>query len=101
MLDIIRILAYTVTSIGLIYCAIDDNNRGNRADIVWAALAAQNISVLSLLALDLGTVVVWMETRYLLTPTAIVAAVAVFYHAAMRIAERMQASRPQRQEVSR
>lgn len=101
MLDILRIFAYTITSIGLFYCAIDDNSRGNRTDIVWAALAAQNVSVLALMALDFGNVVMWMETRYLLTPTAIVAAVAVFYHAAVRVAERMQkSSLRHRQEVS-
>lgn len=88
MLDLLRIVAYAMLSLAFAYNAVDDNQANQRTDIVWAALAAEHIAVLTLLALDLGDVVSWMDARLLLTPTTVVAALAVTWQTSRRLAGR-------------
>lgn len=86
--SIARVVAYTVISLSFVYNAIDDNIQNRRTDIVWAALAAEHIAVLALLALDLGDVVSWMDTRLYLTPTTAIAALAVAWQTSQRLIAR-------------
>ena len=90
---IARIIAYTVISISFVYNAIDDNVQNRRTDIVWAALAAEHIAVLALLALDLGDIVMWMDARLWLTPTTTIAALAVAWQTSQRIAAKRRMER--------
>lgn len=83
--DISRIIAYAIQSLLLVYLAIDDYENNRKSDIVWAALAAQSIAVLALLSLDVGSIVVWVEARYILTLPAAAAAVSVAWYASRRI----------------
>lgn len=85
--DVLRIVAYTVISLSFVYNAIDDHVQHRHTDIVWAALAAEHIAVLALLALDLGNVVSWMDSRLYLTPTTAIAALAVGWQTGQRIVE--------------
>lgn len=85
---IVRIVAYAVISLSFVYNAIDDNIQNRRTDIVWAALAAEHIAVLALLALDLGDVVMWMDARLFLTPTTAIAALAVAWQTSQRLIAR-------------
>lgn len=94
--DLIRIAAYSVASVGLTFFALDDFNEGRRTAIIWAAMAFQNVMVLALLALDLSAAVAWMEARYLLTPSAVFAAVAIGYNTFVRAQEILQTSREDR-----
>lgn len=87
--DIARIIAYAVQSLLLVYLAIDDYEQGRKSDIVWAALGVQSIAVLALLSLDIGSIIVWMEARYILTLPAAVAAVAVAWYAGRRIIQQI------------
>lgn len=86
-LDIARIVAYAIAAISMAFLAIDDYHQGRRTDIAWAALAMQNLAVLALLAMDLSAAVAWMEQRWMLTPFAIVNAVAIPYVAFSRARE--------------
>ena len=88
ILDLLRIVAYTIISLAFVYNAIDDNQRNRRTDVVWASLATEHIAVLTLLALDLGDIVSWMDARLLLTPTTVVAALAVAWQTSQRLLER-------------
>lgn len=90
---IARIIAYTVISISFVYNAIDDNVQNRRTDIVWAALAAEHIAVLALLALDLGDIVMWMDARLWLTPTTAIAALAVAWQTSQRIVAKRRAEK--------
>lgn len=87
VLDIVRIFAYGIAAISMAFLAIDDYHQGRRTDIAWAALAMQNLAVLALLAMDLSAAVAWMEQRWMLTPFAIVNAVAIPYVAFSRARE--------------
>jgi hypothetical protein len=91
--DLVRIASYTVASIGLVFFALDDCSRKQPTSILWSALALQNVMVLALLALDLSAAVVWMEARYMLTPSAIFAAIAIGYNMFVRAQEMVQAHR--------
>lgn len=97
-LDLVRIASYTVASIGLVFFALDDCSQGRSTSILWSALALQNVMVLALLALDLSAAVVWMEARYMLTPSAVFAAVAIGYNLTLRVAEMVQAHREMMQQ---
>lgn len=93
--DLVRVVSYSVASIGLIFFALDDYNRDRRTAIIWAAMALQNVMVLALLALDLSAAVAWMEARYMLTPSAIFAAAAIGYNMVLRAKEIWQAHQQQ------
>lgn len=95
--DLIRVAAYSVASVGLIFFALDDYNEGRRTAIIWAAMAFQNVMVLALLALDLSAAVAWMEARYLLTPSAVFAAVAIGYNTVVRAQEMLREQSPNRE----
>jgi hypothetical protein len=92
-LDLVRIASYTIASIGLIFFALDDCSRKRSTSILWSALALQNVMVLALLALDLSAAVAWMEARYMLTPSAVFAAVAISYNLTLRAREMIEAHR--------
>lgn len=85
--DLVRVAAYSIASVGLIFFTLDDYNERRRTAIIWAALALQNVMVLALLALDLSAAVAWMEARYLLTPSAVFAAIAIGYNMMVRAQE--------------
>lgn len=93
--SIVRIIAYTIISVSFVFNAIDDNIQNRRTDIVWAALAAEHIAVLALLALDLGDVVSWMDTRLYLTPTTAIAALAVAWQTSQRVIARTRSEEEQ------
>jgi hypothetical protein len=94
--DLVRVAAYSVAAVGLIFFALDDYNEDRRTAIIWAAMAFQNVMVLALLALDMSAAVAWMEARYLLTPSAVFAAVAIGYNTVVRAQEMLQTSREER-----
>lgn len=94
--DLIRVAAYSVASVGLAFFALDDFAGGRRTAIIWAAMALQNVMVLALLALDLSAAVVWAEARYLLTPSAVFAAIAIGYNTFVRAQEILQTIREDR-----
>jgi hypothetical protein len=97
-LDLVRIASYTVASIGLIFFALDDCSRKRSTSILWSALALQNVMVLALLALDLSAAVAWMEARYMLTPSAVFAAIAIGYNLTLRVGEMVEAHRAMMQQ---
>lgn len=90
--DVIRVVAYAAQSLILVYLAIDDYERGRKSDIVWAALAIQSMSVLALLSLDIGSVIVWIEARYILTLPATVATIVIGWFAGRRLMEQLPRS---------
>lgn len=87
LLDLIRLISYAATSIGAIVLAVDDFLNNRRSDIAWATFSLQYLATIAIFAMDLSGAVAWMEQRYLLTPFAIVGAIAVPYVAAARLAE--------------
>lgn len=87
ILDLIRLIAYAATSIGAFVLAVDDFLNGRRSDIAWVTFSLQYLATIAIFAMDLSGAVAWMEQRYLLTPFAIVGAIAVPYVAFARIAE--------------
>lgn len=91
--DLLRVLSYSVASIGLIFFAIDDYSRDRTTWIVWASMALQEVMVLALLSLDLTAAVAWMEARYLLTPFAVISAIAIDYNLITRYNEDNHAKR--------
>lgn len=87
LFDLIRLVAYTATSIGAMVLAVDDFLHDRRSDIAWATFSLQYLATIAIFAMDLSGAVAWMEQRYLLTPFAIVGAIAVPYVAAVRLTE--------------
>lgn len=97
LFDLIRLVAYAATSIGAMILAVDDFLNDKRSDIAWATFSLQYLATIAIFALDLSGAVAWMEQRYLLTPFAIVGAIAVPYVAIARLSERKQ-KRPEPQK---
>lgn len=83
--DIARIIAYAVQSLLLVYLAIDDYERGRKSGVVWGVMAIQSIAVLALLSLDVGSMLIWVEARYMLTFPAVIAAAVIAWYAGRRI----------------
>lgn len=101
MLEIIRIVAYGIISIGLFYCAIDDAERKQfRMAFLWFTFAISYLATLVLLAFDYVAYVEWLETRYLLTPFAFMASVAVVAHVYERYRERQKVREWLRKEAT-
>lgn len=92
LLDLIRLISYAMTSIGSMILAVDDFLNGKRTDIAWATFSLQYLATIAIFAMDLSGAVAWMEQRYLLTPFAIVGAIAVPYVALARISEHARRS---------
>lgn len=90
LFDLIRLVAYTATSIGAMILAVDDFLNDRRSDVAWATFSLQYLATIAIFAMDLSGAVAWMEQRYLLTPFAVVGAIAVPYVAIARITERRQ-----------
>ena len=95
LLDLIRLVAYAATSIGAMILAVDDFLNDRRSDIAWATFSLQYVATIAIFALDLSGAVAWMEQRYLLTPFAVVGAIAVPYVAFARIIDRHHESKSQ------
>lgn len=87
--DITRIIAYAIQALLCAYLAIDDYEHGRKSDIVWATLTVQAIAVLALLALDVGSILVWVESRYVLTLPSMLAAASLVWYAGRRIVQQM------------
>lgn len=89
MFEIVRIVAYAIVSVGMFYCAIDDAERRRyRLAFLWLAFALSYFTTIVLLAFDYIAYIEWLETRYLLTPFAIMASAAVIAHVYERYQER-------------
>lgn len=101
MLEIVRIVAYAIISIGLFYCAIDDAERKRyRMAFLWLAFALSYLTTIVLLAFDYIAYIEWLEARYLLTPFAIMASVAVVAHVYDRHKERKKMREWLREKVA-
>lgn len=83
-----RIIAYALITAACAFLAIEDHTRRSFARWTWIALGFEHLAVLVLLAFDLQEVVVWIETRWLLTPFAVATAVIMVIYAYQRRVER-------------
>lgn len=102
MFEIIRIVSYGVISVGLFYCAIDDAERRKlRMSFLWFAFALSYLTTLILLAFDYTAYIEWLETRYLLTPFAVMSSFAVVTHVYDRWQERKRIREWLRQEAAK
>lgn len=99
LFDLIRLVAYTATSIGAMVLAVDDFLNDRRSDVAWATFSLQYLATIAIFAMDLSGAVAWMEQRYLLTPFAVVSAIAVPYVAVARLAERRRQAQRQEKPV--
>lgn len=93
MADAVRVLAYAVVTCGFTYLYFDDRARGLSRRWLWAALCTKNGAVLLLLALDLQDMINWFESRWLLTPTAVVSAIALTAYVRQKYVERHRVRR--------
>lgn len=86
-------VAYAIMAISFMYNVVDDLVRGRRTDIVWSTLAFLYLFNIALLALDLGDIAAWVDTRSLLTIPALLAAAAVSWQTSQRIIDRQHAKK--------
>jgi hypothetical protein len=85
--DVARAVAHLIVLLWCLYLAFDERATGrNSRAWLWAALAAERMAFLMLLAMDVwegGTV--WMEYRAMLAPFVMVLAVALSIYGVNRI----------------
>lgn len=90
VLSVLRVVAYAIMAVSFTYNAVDDLVHGRRTDIVWSTLAFLYVFSIALLALDLGDIAAWIETRSLLTIPALLAADAVSWQTSQRIIDKQK-----------
>lgn len=80
-LDLLRIGSYTVITLVSIWLCFEDFARGPSRKLLWIGAAMEHGIVLVLLALDMRSLVVWMESRWLITPFSVLLALAMLHYA--------------------